>query len=1167
MALSTASDNSDSRGLRNVAALIVMAPADRGERVVSETATLESVLRQDRPPRLIVVVETSPETDQGGPVDITDETFARLSLADTLVDPSLVILRVSAAGAQKFGTAIEAALEQTPAVGDRTWLWMLHDDMVAHPTALSALLEVAKHSPNVGAVGPKQVRYGEPEKLLEMGIDATATARRVYRLEPDEIDQGQHDGREEVLAVGTAGMVVRQTAWRQVGGLNPALGPFGDGLEFGRRLWRCGYRVVVAPGAVVEHVQASYDHESDGQKSYARRRAAQLYNWAMALPTWQIVPFIFWLPFFTLMRVFGRLTLRQPQLVPGEVRGFLLFVGMVPSVRSSRAELARLATEPRQILSSLESDPALLYEEQRNTRRIRASGTDETAALDEGALNALRVHRMRSAAAFWAMMAVAVILSLFTWYPYRMGVTGSLWGALPLQWSTLMAQAWSGWQISGDGAVGPSSPLLLPLSILSAPFALVGVPPTRFAEFLIYAALPLAAWGGWGVASSFTRSLAIRVGAGSLWASVGALIVSLLVGNLGAILMVLALPGVLVGLLRGLCAPTVLVARGVGDVVMVPVRDRLAWLGFAGLCSIVVIAAAPIMVLLLPLFTVLLAIVPDRRWDDGGGLAGLTSPGRLLRGVAVGLVTVPGLVLILPTLLSTLTRTGWGGLAQWLTLPAGQPAGMQILLGWPLAFSAGESFAEGQLPALVLVLSVVSGLVMLVWASAAVYAATTRRSSLMEFTIGAWITAIAFLALALVQASLVPGAKTASVALLAGYSLALLVTISTAYSGFSITAPALVHERHRDQVWLRGVPGTIGAVAGVVTVVALLIMGPLTLEDERSGAQEEESGTQSIETATALVVDAPDVSDDAAEGLSSLSSSPFLRSASVPRVPVIVQEAQQGPRAARLLTLTMQEGEVRATLMRGAGVQLADLNAGNAVEMTEAEQSARDTLVSAVATLTAQPNVRVAQTLAAHAVDIVVLSASSEDFSLIRTIIDATAGMERIGVVEGSLLWRVRPSGTVPARVSVIDDGGGGSGGVTLMSTPVDSGPLRVSTHYEGDGGVLVLAETVDPGWHVTFDGQVLERAADPDSHEGWRQAFVLPGGSGQLDITYRAGYLWWWWIASGAALITVAAAALPLRARPSRYVSAESTAEELVPIVTFDDNRDIRLTYPGGTS
>ena len=153
------------------------------------------------------------------------------------------------------------------------------------------------------------------------------------------------------------------------------------------------------------------------------------------------------------------------------------------------------------------------------------------------------------------------------------------------------------------------------------------------------------------------------------------------------------------------------------------------------------------------------------------------------------------------------------------------------------------------------------------------------------------------------------------------------------------------------------------------------------------------------------------------------------------------------------------------------------------------------------------------------------LSANSEDFSAIQSVLDATGGLERIGNLDGSTMWRVRPEGGLPARVSLITVGDGGD----VATSPVDSGSVRVKTTIAEDAsGVIVMAETADPRWTASLDGVPLTVAEDPSSEVGWRQAFELPSGGGNLEITYRTPYLNWWWAGAGLTLTIVALMALP---------------------------------------
>ncbi|HEY8479585.1 MAG TPA: glycosyltransferase, partial [Spirillospora sp.] len=72
-----------------------------------------------------------------------------------------------------------------------------------------------------------------------------------------EFDQGQHDGVRDVLAVGSAGMLVRRDVWDRLGGFDVEYGIFRDDLDFCWRVHAAGYRVVTATDAVVYHAEAA----------------------------------------------------------------------------------------------------------------------------------------------------------------------------------------------------------------------------------------------------------------------------------------------------------------------------------------------------------------------------------------------------------------------------------------------------------------------------------------------------------------------------------------------------------------------------------------------------------------------------------------------------------------------------------------------------------------------------------------------------------------------------------------------------------------------------------------------------------------------------------------------------------------------------------------------
>ena len=92
---------------------------------------------------------------------------------------------------------------------------------------------------------------------MEAGVTIDGAGRRITGIEPREVDQGQHDGDRDVLAVGSAGMLVRRDAWDQVGGFDPEMALFREDVDFCWRIHAAGHRVRVITDAVAYHLEAT----------------------------------------------------------------------------------------------------------------------------------------------------------------------------------------------------------------------------------------------------------------------------------------------------------------------------------------------------------------------------------------------------------------------------------------------------------------------------------------------------------------------------------------------------------------------------------------------------------------------------------------------------------------------------------------------------------------------------------------------------------------------------------------------------------------------------------------------------------------------------------------------------------------------------------------------
>ena len=106
-------------------------------------------------------------------------------------------------------------------------------------------------------VGPKLLGWHDRTHLLEVGISLATNGARWTGLEHSEYDQGQRDGVHEVLAVSTAGALIRRDIFEELGGFDKNLELFRDDVDFGWRARVAGHSVVVATDAIGYHAQAS----------------------------------------------------------------------------------------------------------------------------------------------------------------------------------------------------------------------------------------------------------------------------------------------------------------------------------------------------------------------------------------------------------------------------------------------------------------------------------------------------------------------------------------------------------------------------------------------------------------------------------------------------------------------------------------------------------------------------------------------------------------------------------------------------------------------------------------------------------------------------------------------------------------------------------------------
>ena len=620
-----------------------------------------------------------------------------------------------------YGTAIASALEYPAAraaagaggpAGATEWIWLLHDDCEPAPDALEQLLAAADRSRLAAVMGPKLKDLSDRRVVREAGITMDRAGRRLTGVEPGEIDQGQHDGSRAVLAVSSAGMLVRRDVWNQLGGFDPNLPLFRDDIDFCWRAHAAGYEVRVITDAVVYHRELSARQirgtpATGGHPRLLERRSA-LYVFAVNLPLWPMLGVLSGCMAGSLVRAVWCLLTKQQRKAAahlGAVAWLLRHPLLLRRERRRRAAdrkhgyavLRDQLPRGRTLSRVFEAAAGLLS---------RGSGYDggglHHAVVDEPdddlplpATDSV-VRRVLTSPGVLLVAALAVVALVA-----ERSLTGSVLsgsatfggGALVPAYSgagSLWHEYLAGYHDTGIGSAASTPPYV---AVLAALATLFGGKPWLATDVLLLGCVPLAGMTAFLATRRLTSVLAARIWIAASYALLPVATGAVAAGRIGTAVAFVLLPliGAMVGrvltappqvarraawaagLLTAVAAAFVPLAWPVAVIAAVAAAAAWSWLGARTVINAWIIAVVPA-VLLVP-WTLRLVTAPSAFFAEAGlvrpGLAAAAlRPGSLVllspggpglppAWVTAGLV-LPAFVALLVRRRTALVYAGWG---------------------------------------------------------------------------------------------------------------------------------------------------------------------------------------------------------------------------------------------------------------------------------------------------------------------------------------------------------------------------------------------------------------------------------------------------------------------------------------------------------------------------
>lgn len=474
-------------------------------------AVLDGLLAQTAPPARVVAVDTG---SKDGSADLV-----RAALADRLP-----LEQRSLPGGTGFPDAVAEGLLVLGETGTAPeWVWILHDDANPAPGALAALLAVAAQRPDADILGPKLREWPSLRRLLELGVTISGTGRRETGLERGEYDQGQHDEVREVLAVNSAGMLVRRQVLEDLGGFDAALPIFGNDIDLGWRAAAAGRTTLVVPDAVVFHAEAAHRGirrtPLTGRHTHFQERRAALFT-LLANGRGATLPLqVLRLTLGSLLRVLGLLGVRAvgealdelAALVsvlrhPGQVRAARRVRRTSATGGTDRARVRRLLAPwwlpyrhgldfAGDLVAAATNQAADVADRRRIAAAERDAATAPPAARhrdedEDFADTGIVVRFLTNPVA--VATAITVLALLIGVRDVVGGVAGGALSPAPGG-----VGDWWGLHLEGRHPIGfgsdvPAPPYVLPLAVLGLPFG-----PSLLMSLLMAFSAPLGLWGAW----------------------------------------------------------------------------------------------------------------------------------------------------------------------------------------------------------------------------------------------------------------------------------------------------------------------------------------------------------------------------------------------------------------------------------------------------------------------------------------------------------------------------------------------------------------------------------------------------------------------------------------------------------------------------------------------
>jgi GT2 family glycosyltransferase len=157
------------------------------------------------------------------------------------------------------------------------WVWVLNEDVVVAPDALSQMMALAARQPGAGTLGPLVYHASEPTVIQTAGGQLDRRWHSYHRGQ-NQPDTGQYTRPELVDWISGCAILVRRAAIEQAGVLDERYFYYWEETEWCLRLRRHGWQAWCVPAARAWHKGVQREYQPSPHITYYATR-----NWLLTL--------------------------------------------------------------------------------------------------------------------------------------------------------------------------------------------------------------------------------------------------------------------------------------------------------------------------------------------------------------------------------------------------------------------------------------------------------------------------------------------------------------------------------------------------------------------------------------------------------------------------------------------------------------------------------------------------------------------------------------------------------------------------------------------------------------------------------------------------------------------------------------------------------------------